>query len=321
MFLMRSVSYIKIQKAFMLLALFCAGVFYSDAAVAQDNTLGDLVVGLSDGFLTLPSLLEMISRLLGAGFIIFGIYKFRDHVDRPSQVPMFDAIRMMIAGAFFLTLPDMVNYLIGTFGFQEIDAISNSGYNMSAGDNDGGLTVDGMLTSLANDLRPAMMYAFSVFSYMAGLIVFMIAIYRITRGFDQGPRGPLGMGTFAHFVTAAVLLSLPQALAVFSTTIFGSSDVKVIAVFSEDSGMTAELAERAHAIMMAVETFMIIIGIISFIRGWFILKSAADGNGQATTLSAFSHIVAGVVAVNIGPFINAVQQTFGLDPASGILFQ
>ena len=62
-----------------------------------------------------------------------------------------------------------------------------------------------------------------------------------------------------------------------------------------------------------------ILGWISFIRGWFILRDVAEGNQQASMMAAMTHIFGGALAVNLGPVLNAVQETFGLT-AVGIEF-
>ena len=64
---------------------------------------------------------------------------------------------------------------------------------------------------------------------------------------------------------------------------------------------------------------MTIIGYISFLRGFFILKEVAEGGGQASLMAAVTHIFGGALAVNLGPLMNAVQSTLGLG-TYGVVF-
>jgi hypothetical protein len=57
---------------------------------------------------------------------------------------------------------------------------------------------------------------------------------------------------------------------------------------------------------------MIIIGIISFIRGWFIIRDVAEGNQQASMMAGATHIIGGALAINLGPILAAVQNTLGI---------
>jgi len=72
-------------------------------------------------------------------------------------------------------------------------------------------------------------------------------------------------------------------------------------------------------VITSVLKFVILIGLISFVRGLFIIRSVAEGNQQASMMAGVTHIVAGSVAVNLGPLINAVQTTLGIT-AYGITF-
>ena len=310
-------TYRNVEHFFLLLMMFSITLMHSTPVHAQ--TIGDMILGTAYGLGTAPFLLQGIAYLLGIGFGVYGILKFKQHVDQPAQYPLMDGVRYMLAATFFVAIPIFADYVIATFGLDYANAPTNTG--LAFGDTGSGFTVDGMLQALALDISMPMMLLFDIFAFVAGIILLMIGIHRITAKMDQGARSPVGLGTLMHFVVAAVLMSGTHALGAFSETIFGTSDIKTYAVITSDAQLDGNLQERAQAILASVQTLLTIIGIISFIKGWFVLKSASDGNSQATMMSGFTHIIAGVIAVNIGPFINAVQLTFGLDPANGLLFR
>jgi hypothetical protein len=54
------------------------------------------------------------------------------------------------------------------------------------------------------------------------------------------------------------------------------------------------------------------VGLISFLRGIYIIREVADGNQQASMMAGLTHIIGGALAVNLGPLINAVEQTLGI---------
>ena len=70
-------------------------------------------------------------------------------------------------------------------------------------------------------------------------------------------------------------------------------------------------AERYDALLKALFAIVQIVGLVSFLKGWFVLRSAADGHGRATMGSGAWHIVGGLLAWHIVPVLGAVQETVG----------
>jgi hypothetical protein len=55
-----------------------------------------------------------------------------------------------------------------------------------------------------------------------------------------------------------------------------------------------------------------LVGLISFVRGWNILRNAIEGVGQATVPQGLTHIIGGVLAMNISGFMVALDATLGI---------
>ena len=77
-------------------------------------------------------------------------------------------------------------------------------------------------------------------------------------------------------------------------------------------GMTGAEIGHAEAVIAAITAFVAVVGWISFIRGFFILRAVTEGNSQASSMAAFTHIIGGAIAVNLGPMLEAVQVTLGI---------
>ena len=97
-----------------------------------------------------------------------------------------------------------------------------------------------------------------------------------------------------------------------STSFFLTHQTKTIAYLDYTEGMTAAERSAAHATITAIIQFVIIVGIISFVRGIFIIRGVAEGSQQASIMAGVTHILAGSLAINLGPLLNAVQFTLGL---------
>ncbi len=83
--------------------------------------------------------------------------------------------------------------------------------------------------------------------------------------------------------------------------------------------MSAAETDAAYNVIAAVLKFMIIIGLISFVRGIFIMRDVAEGSQQASVMAGMTHIIGGALAVNLGPLMNAIQSTLGIT-AFGVTF-
>ncbi|MGE4352440.1 MAG: hypothetical protein AB7E52_09675, partial [Bdellovibrionales bacterium] len=117
-----------------------------------------------------------------------------------------------------------------------------------------------------------------------------------------------------HFVIGAVLISTGTSFSGVMASLFGDSTVTNVFTYngiswsnisSDDSTM-----ENAKKTVNAVFAFVQILGLIAFVRGWIVLKTALDG-GQATVPQGLVFVIGGVMAVNITRMIEIFDKTFG----------
>ena len=161
--------------------------------------------------------------------------------------------------------------------------------------------------------------ALNFFSYVAGMIFIMIGISRLIKSSQEGARGPGGIGTFGTFVVGGLLLSATTILRAFSSSLFGSPITYTYATLNYTAGMTKVETDALYNVIAAVLQFLIVLGMISFVRGMFIMRDVAEGSSNASTMSGVTHLIGGALAVNMGPFLNAIQETLGIT-AFGVSF-
>jgi hypothetical protein len=157
------------------------------------------------------------------------------------------------------------------------------------------------------------------FCYLAGLVLVIIGILRLLKSSQEGPRGPGGAGTLMTFIVAGALLSVDAMLGAWGSSMFSSATVTNFSVLSYTGGLTAAEQDHVLGVLSTILIFMMILGWISFIRGWFILRDVAEGNHNASLMAGITHLFGGALAVNLGPLMNAVQSTLGLT-AYGVNF-
>lgn len=295
------------------MAIFGVGLIaalFGDIDPAYAAKMSDTINSAGDNIELLPKLVSVIAYILGASCVGIGLFKLRDYSNNPQQVKISDPLKYLFAGGLLVASPAFANVLINTFGFLGGDLRSTGGGAVAA---PGGpaTRLDEMIIAFMKDISGPLGNLISAFAYIAGAILTVVGLHRLTKSSQEGPRGPSGMGTMGTFVSAAVLLSSSQVLSALTITLFGTDEVFSYAeIFGFDS---AAPAQNASNVITSILAFMMIVGVISFLRGVFVLRGFTDGNSQMTLMGGLSHIIAGVLAINLGPLINAIQETLGVN--------
>lgn len=283
---------------------------------ANNGTLGDVICNVMDSSNGLPGFVTAMAYIVGLIMAIVGLFKLKDHVLNPNQTPISDAVKRFIAGGALFALPMVTEAAQNMITGGNTNAMSAvTGYAGSAA---GGYGLDTMMVALFMDLYQPLMSLIFAFAYLAGLILVFIGITRIIKTAQDGPRGPASLGTIMTFAVAGALFSLSTLMGSFSTSLFLSPDVATYAALGTTTGDQA-VDDHILAVISTVLVFMTIVGYISFLRGFFLLKEVAEGSGQASLMAAVTHLFGGALAVNLGPLLNAVQSTLGLSEL-GVIF-
>lgn len=302
-------------------------------------TTGELLcdIILHTGFI--PAFLSAIAYLIGLVFGLWGIFKIRDHVLNPQQTGIWEGVSRFIAGGLFFALPIIVEVARNTFvpgALMPFSAAPVTGYNVTGDPGGGGLGgalggllgalgglfgggggacgagLDGMLACFMADIMGPLHVVLNFFSFVAGMILLMVGTSRLIKSAQDGARGPGGLGTIMTFAVGAALISYNEIVRAFSTTFTGSATTNTYAYMEYTDGMSGDEVVAAHIVITSIIQFMILVGLISFVRGLFIVRSVAEGNQQASIMAGMTHLIGGALAINLGPLMNAVQGSLGI---------
>ena len=272
--------------------------------------LGSVICNSAFAFNGLPQVLSAIAYISAVAMSLMGCLKVIEHVNDPRSVPIWEPIKRFIVGGALFALPYVTNVLANMVGLG-IGTVSNTGMAGQIA----GTGLDAMLVRLMSDIWTPMLMAVTWFCYCAAIIFTMIGIHRLLRTAQDGPRGPAGIGTIMTFVVAGALFSVDSMMAAFSGSMFnmvaGGANVFTFGALAQTTGDAAVDQHVAATIGVGV-AFMVIVGWISFVRGFFIIRGVAEGDQQASLMAGVTHLLGGALAVNIGPVIEAVQSTLGL---------
>ena len=289
-------------------------------------TLGNVVCHSWLSSLGIVPFLSGLSYMLGLIFGVWALVKIRIHVIDPRQSPLWEGLsRLLASGAFFALpalaaalqfslLPDDATALQNTRSASNTTFVSDGNFACSTTN-----ALDEAMACFMHDMLGPLHVGLNFFAIIAGIIFIMIGISRLIKTAQEGARGPGGLGTITTFVVGAILLSSTTLLRAFSSSFFGSPVTTTTADLLYAQGMSVPEQEAVYNVIDAVLKFLIIVGMISFVRGIFIMRDVAEGSQQASTMSGLTHIIGGALAVNLGPMLNAVQQTLGIT-AFGVTF-
>lgn len=215
--------------------------------------------------------------------------------------------------------------------------IPNSALASSTGGILGKLDAQSILENISTLLVPITHLVLAI-SLVAGIAFMFKGVAMLhTFGQIQHQMGkPHGItGPFIYIGIGAALLYLPSTVIAASNTIFGASLTdffypneyielkgvdgtlfinntpnyenqganKLMAYYDISSGQ-----EWAHLIDVVVK-FIQLIGLIAFIRGWFILSHSAESHSQQGGLAkGLTHIIGGILSINFIPFMQALSE-------------
>lgn len=172
---------------------------------------------------------------------------------------------------------------------------------------------------LNNDLTPLLHITIDI-SYFIGLCLIIAGLTRLHRH-AQGQQTMFRvapMATAMYFLSGMVLISFMPHLQMLSNSLFNANTVLMqqcnggllsnfytssnnfcpMYAYSTDIKNAAPEDQINAAIKYLAFGTLVFVGIISFIRGMVQLVRIGEGQGQATTSKALTHIFAGLIAVN-----------------------
>lgn len=302
-----------VGKKLLLVALIATVVMtnYTSLAYAASDTLGGVVNNAASASRGLKTMLAMIAYVAGLFLAVQSLFKFKSHVDNPHQTPLSEPVKRFLTGGMFLALPFVSKVVVGTLFGSGSGSMSVDG-SFSGGSGNGGL--DDMVLMFMNDMWTPVNLMLRVFSTIAGGALLLVGISRLNKKMEEGPRGPGGMGTIMTFVASGALLSMGSSAAAFSSSLFGNATVASNPTIS--SAVISDGKEQIESVLHALMGFVMLVGFVAFIRGWFVLKAFADGQSGATLAQGLTFLLGGTVAINLGDFVNALSKTLGLTALS-----
>jgi hypothetical protein len=161
------------------------------------------------------------------------------------------------------------------------------------------------------NIKSPMIFMLSVLSILIGIFMVIRGLLKASK-FGQDAKSSVP-SIISNLVIGTVLYTVGTSLNEIMASVFGDSSIwgpgVVVSAIAYDFGANTQPFQSA---VYAALTFFQLVGFIAFIRGWMIIRDAVEGaHGQKTVAQGLTHIIGGVLAVNIYRFLDVMDNTFG----------
>lgn len=142
------------------------------------------------------------------------------------------------------------------------------------------------------------------FAYISGIVFMFIAVLKLKKAADYRQGMYEGSNFAAPMVAGLVGIGLIYVPTVFKATtmsVFGSLELPGYIPIEENSASEA---------LSAIFDLMRLVGVVSFIKGWFILSKLGK-SGEGSVAKGLTHILGGLLAYHSYEFYKIVAYTLG----------
>ena len=182
-----------------------------------------------------------------------------------------------------------------------------------------------VLKNLSSVIVPATIMVLTI-SYACGIYFMIIGLMALKKlgnfATQQSQPGDL-KEPMAHVIIGAILIYLPSTSSVMGASFLGANAASLFGTNGGLSyaslGMGASLlgyvgadtlSQQWASIANTLVLYIQFLGLLSFVRGWFILaESAAHSAQQGGSSKGVTHIIGGIIAMNFVPVVNIINNT------------
>jgi hypothetical protein len=306
---------------FLLATIILAAV--PDTAHATANW-GRMVCDFAEQNRSAPAMLNWISRIIGVYFVARTLLLANQHIQDPQRNPFHRIVLHALVASCFLLLPGFVRMLIVSL-YTGAAATGGGGGACTPGvvtaipiAGTSTLGLDVLAQNFVGNTRNPVFWFGQMLAYIVGLFYIVRGLVKLSK-YNTDPRAYSPPIIITSFLIGVVLIALGRSKDILMSSVFGAGNTDLVRAATGTGlinwaalGITGNTAGFDNAYIAAI-TFFQMVGFIAFIRGWMLIKATVEGQGNHTYGQAFTHIIGGVLCMNIILFLRAAEVTFGID--------
>ncbi len=312
-------------------ATFLLTVLNTHSAMAA-TTMGEMFCTVADNMTPFFKVFYGVAYVAGAVFVIQGLMHLRMHHESPQQHPHHKTVALLTMGAFLGALPHVIGTLVQTLflgkNFGDSITFANT-LKIDAGGSflgncvdmmDGTVAAQGQAVPLDIMLANFVGNIQQPLTTLVSAVAVVLGVFLIIRGLMKAAKygNDARTNSISHIVSNLIigtaLVVIGQSVDVVMASVMGAHvNGGMLAFESLQWTAVNKLGDTTHfkVAMKAALTFFQLVGFISFVRGWNIIRNAVEGVGQVTFAQGVTHIIGGVMAMNIYLFMEVVDLTMG----------
>lgn len=322
------------------------------SAHAQTTNVGDRIEkSLSDMIGPLLFVVTLSCTLGGVFLFARGLLKLREASQDRNGVG--GAFMTIAAATMLIALPEVagigMSSIMGGSGLIGTNEISMANQAL---DGDAGITKSGgisnqvtrmatvtapencfaadrgvpcMAGNIAKNIVPIGVIAVFGFVFLAGLWGFGSALFELARSHGQEGRGT-PPGWWGKVLASVLMMNGPPFFMAVTNSILGTGGNAVgnTGLNSGSSLLTyniqgATVLQQYATLIGHVFTIMVLFGVLAFVKGLFVIKSAAERQGNATFSHGIVFMVAGVLLANSKLSTCAILASIAGNEGAGML--
>lgn len=240
-----------------------------------------------------------------------GLLRLKQNAENPNQTKIHQAILPLIVAGALIVLPQAIGAFVDTV----YGSAKSGGQNCVAQEQTAGkMALDIMLIKFVDNIKQGWIHLVAAIAYIFGVINIGKGLFKASK-YGQDPKAYSMHAIVTNFVFGALLVVLAQTMDAMLTSIYGVGQGGVTQFTGMNwsgAGANGVGTTNADNAIRAAITFLQLIGLLAFLRGWFLLKNSVEGIGQATLGQGFTHVIGGAVCFNMPLFLQAAELTFGV---------
>jgi hypothetical protein len=289
------------------------------AQSASAQTFGNLLCRAFDNATSFGPLFVQIAYAAGALFGLRAVYHLRAHAEDPRNNKLTTPLMYLFGSACLMSLPGVVETLERSLGYTVTEGGVGSCAAISVSSSTGGAAtdvgLDGMLVNFIANIKGPMQDVISITAILCGLFMILHGLMKAAK-YGTDPKANSIHSILTNLGFGAALMTIGDNMNLMVDTLFGGDTAEKGMGISQGTVMAWKAvsdlgSDQFAAAIAAALTFIQIIGAIAFVRGWLIMKKVVEGGGNVSLAQGLTHILGGVLAINIGGFLPLMDMTMG----------
>lgn len=303
--------------------LLIATTLWADSALAQTpsfpevqevDSLGGFFCNVFSSSTPFSLIFQWFAYFAGVMSALRGVNYLRLKAEAPDKISLTVPLMYLFGAMCLLALPSFIGAVEKSF-FKD-PAVGSTGLaECSAGVIGTNTGLDGMLANFVGNIKEPLIMVVAFVAVLCGLFMIVNGLVKASK-YGTDPKTYSIQSILTNIAFGSLLMTLGANLDMMMSSLFGIGYDEVVANTITWKGLEALLggtvSEQFKLAVTSALTFVQLIGLIAFVRGWLILKKVVEGGGGNVTLAqGLTHIIGGCLAININGFLVIMDKTFG----------